>query len=87
MRKWYNKEVHFLYSLSKSVTVKQEISQKYACWKHPDEVIGGSKSHDRGQERRVGMYSTPTEVNIYIYIYIIYIIYKAVGEMHPSLQI
>lgn len=37
------------------------------------------KSHDRGQERKVGMYSTPTEVNIYIY--------KAVGEMHPSLQI
>lgn len=52
---------------------------RYACWKHPDEVIGGSKSHDRGQERRVGMYSTPTEVNIYIH--------KAVGEMHPSLQI
>lgn len=79
MRKWYNKEVHFLYSLSKNEAVKQEISQKYACWKHPDEVIGGSKSHDRGQKRRVGMYSTPTEVNIHIY--------KAVGEMHPSLQI
>lgn len=28
MRKWYNKEVHFLYSLSKNEAVKQEIKVK-----------------------------------------------------------
>lgn len=80
MRKWYNKEVHFLYSLSKNEAVKQEIKVKST---HAENTQMKSLVEARvatgGQERRVGMYSTPKEVNIYIY--------KAVGEMHPSLQI
>lgn len=48
----------------------------YAYWKHLDEIIGGSKRVTT-EERNVVLNCTPTEVNIYIY--------KAVGEMHPSL--
>lgn len=52
----------------------------YVYRKHPDEVIGGSqKVTTEAQQRTVVLYSTPTEVNSYTY--------KAVGEMHPSLQI